>query len=67
MRNAKTINEELIRNAFATVMTYNGADPTPLLEHVDAALKTLASAKKAKPAPAKGKATQASEAEEESC
>lgn len=45
MGNAKTINETLIRNAFATIMTYNGADPSTLLTHVDNALASLDNAK----------------------
>jgi hypothetical protein len=57
MGNAKTINETIIRNAFATIMTYNGADPSNLLKHVDAALAKLEKAKssKAKAGAAKAK------------
>ena len=53
MRNAKTINEELIRNAFATVLTYNGVDPSSLMACVDKALASMAKAKPAKKAAAK--------------
>lgn len=66
MGNAKTINESLIRNAFATMMAYNGADSTQLLASIDKALATLAKSKGAKASPAKGgKAKPASDDEEE--
>lgn len=56
MGNAKTINEARIRDAFATIMTYNGADPTELLQHVDAALAKLEKAKAGKAKAGKAKA-----------
>lgn len=65
LRNAKTINESLIRDAFATIMTYNGADPAPLLASID---RALTSATKAKPKtaakPAKGKPAKGAKQEE---
>lgn len=57
MGNAKTINETIIRNAFAMIMTYNGANPTDLLKHVDAALAKLEKAKAGKAKAKTGKAT----------
>lgn len=54
MGNAKTINEALIRNAFATILTYNGVDPTTLLARIDDVLAQHSKTKAAKVSKATG-------------
>lgn len=65
MGSAKTINETRIRDAFAMIMTYNGADPTALLQHVDAALSKLEKAKAGKAKAKTGKVAAKAESEED--